>query len=78
MSQEKSSSTYTGIGFMQALALLFIGLKLGGVINWSWWWVLSPLWIPIVVFLCIFIVAMVFVLVVTICVSLWDRLGIGK
>lgn len=28
------------------LAILFIGLKLGGVIDWSWWWVLSPLWIP--------------------------------
>ncbi len=26
------------------LTILFIGLKLGGVITWSWWWVLSPLW----------------------------------
>ena len=33
------------IGFMGLLALLFIGLKLGGVIAWSWLWVLSPLWI---------------------------------
>lgn len=30
------------------LLLLFIGLKLTGHIAWSWWWVLSPLWIPIV------------------------------
>lgn len=36
-----------GIGFGGLLALLFIGLKLGGVITWSWWWVLAPLWIPI-------------------------------
>lgn len=28
------------------LLVLFIGLKLGGVIAWSWFWVLSPLWIP--------------------------------
>lgn len=28
-----------------ALQLLFIALKLTHVINWSWWWVLSPLWI---------------------------------
>ena len=28
------------------LGLLFIGLKLGGVINWPWVWVTSPLWIP--------------------------------
>lgn len=31
------------------LLVLFIGLKLGGVINWSWWWVLSPLWIGLVI-----------------------------
>jgi hypothetical protein len=37
-----------GIGFGGLLAVLFIGLKLGGVINWSWLWVLSPLWIPAV------------------------------
>lgn len=34
-----------GIGFSSLLAVLFIGLKLMGVINWSWWWVLSPIWI---------------------------------
>lgn len=35
--------------FMPALALLFIGLKLGGVIAWSWWWVLIPIWLPVIV-----------------------------
>ena len=35
-----------GIGFLGLLCILFIGLKLGEVINWSWLWVLSPLWIP--------------------------------
>lgn len=29
-----------------ALFLLFLGLKLGEVIDWSWWWVTSPLWLP--------------------------------
>lgn len=29
------------------LTVLFIGLKLTNYINWSWWWVLSPLWIPL-------------------------------
>lgn len=28
------------------LTVLFVGLKLGGVVDWSWWWVVSPLWIP--------------------------------
>jgi hypothetical protein len=44
---EKVQVGGNGIGFGSMLALLFIGLKLGGVINWSWWWILCPLWIPI-------------------------------
>lgn len=36
-----------GFGFAGMLTLLFIGLKLCSVIEWSWWWVLSPLWLPI-------------------------------
>lgn len=34
----------TALGF---LAVAFIVLKLCEVIDWSWWWVLSPLWIPL-------------------------------
>jgi hypothetical protein len=30
------------VGFLGLLTLLFIGLKLAGKIDWSWWWVLSP------------------------------------
>lgn len=30
------------VGVVDLLALLFIGLKLGGAIDWSWWWILSP------------------------------------
>ena len=41
-----SSSNSSGIGFLGLLALIFITLKLLGEITWSWWWVLSPLWIP--------------------------------
>ncbi len=39
MSNENNSG---GIGFGGLLQILFIGLKLGGVINWSWWLVLLP------------------------------------
>ena len=42
---KKSSSSSSGIGFTGMLTILFIGFKLAKVINWSWWWVLSPLWI---------------------------------
>lgn len=31
------------IGFLGLLTLLFVGCKLGGLITWSWWLVLSPL-----------------------------------
>jgi uncharacterized protein (DUF983 family) len=43
MSNNTSSSS--GIGFPGLLTVLFVGLKLTGYISWSWWWVLSPLWI---------------------------------
>lgn len=35
-----------GIGFLGALAIAFIVLRLVGVIGWSWWWVLAPVWMP--------------------------------
>lgn len=42
---DSSPSSSGGIGFCGLLTVLFIGLKLTNVIGWSWWWVLSPLWI---------------------------------
>ncbi len=48
MSKNNSSG---GIGFCGLLTILFIGLKLGNVIDWSWVWVLGPLWIPTAVIL---------------------------
>jgi hypothetical protein len=38
-----------GVAFPELLALLFIGLKLTGKIDWSWWWVLCPLFVVAVV-----------------------------
>ena len=35
-----------GIGFFGLLTIVFIVLKLTGFIDWSWWWVLAPFWIP--------------------------------
>ena len=39
-----SSSSSSGIGFSGLLTIVFIVLKLTGHINWSWVWVLAPLW----------------------------------
>lgn len=38
----------SGITFIDALTLIFIVLKLTGVIDWSWLWVLSPIWVTII------------------------------
>lgn len=45
----KSSSSPNGIGFTGLLTIVFITLKLLGVITWSWWWVLSPIWISLAI-----------------------------
>lgn len=34
-----------GLGIFDVLGIIFIVLKLGGIIDWSWIWVLSPFWI---------------------------------
>ena len=38
-----------GLALSEVLLVVFIVLKLLGVINWSWWWVLSPLWISLII-----------------------------
>lgn len=43
----KSSST--SISILDVLQIVFIVLKLCKVINWSWWWVLSPIWITTII-----------------------------
>lgn len=43
----KAEANANGIGFFGLLTVLFIGLKLTDYIDWSWWWVLAPVWMPI-------------------------------
>lgn len=42
---KSSNSQNSGIGFNGLLLIVFIVLKLSNIIKWSWWWVLSPIWI---------------------------------
>ena len=42
-----SSGASGGIGFVGLLTIVFIVLKLTGYIDWSWLWVLSPIWISL-------------------------------
>lgn len=59
---EKKQVNSGGVGFLGLLTLLFIGLKLTNYIAWSWWWVLSPVWIPLVLVLVIVIGYFIFAL----------------
>jgi membrane protein YdbS with pleckstrin-like domain len=34
------------VTFLGLLAIVFIALKLGGILTWSWWAILAPLWVP--------------------------------
>lgn len=52
-----NSSSSGGIGFCGLLTVLFIALKLTGYINWSWLWVVSPLWIKAVLVLILAVLA---------------------
>jgi hypothetical protein len=63
---ESSSKSSGGIGFAGMLTILFIGLKLTGYINWSWWWVLSPLWIS-------FSIAVIILTIIAIVAGFLDR-----
>lgn len=46
-----ANSESTSIGFCGLLTLVFVTLKLTAVIDWSWLWVLSPLWLPVILVL---------------------------
>ena len=48
-----------GASFTELLTLVFIVLKLTGVISWSWWWVLSPIWIGLGLAIAILLIVLV-------------------
>jgi len=59
MNDGKRTTVHGGVGFTGLLTIVFIVLKLLGVIQWSWVWVLSPIWIDAiltVVLLAVFII----------------------
>ena len=49
----------SGIGFFGLLTIVFIVLKLCKIIDWSWWWVLSPTLFSIIVFIVVLLIALV-------------------
>ena len=62
-SNEKTITVFGGIGFLDALFLVFLVLKLRNIIDWSWWWVTAPLWGQVVlVFALMIIILIVYVI----------------
>ena len=59
----KDKTTSRGVNFLELLFLLFLGLKLANLINWSWIWVFAPIWIPALGVLLFFGVAFVYLIV---------------
>ena len=57
MSEEKTTFNSS---LPTLLFIVFLILKLTGNIDWSWWWVTSPLWLPIAAALVIIVIALVF------------------
>ena len=56
-----NNNVNNGIGFCGVLTIAFIVLKLLGVINWSWLWVLSPIWISVLIAMIVLIVGILFI-----------------
>jgi len=56
---DNSSSSSAGIGVIGLLGVVFVTLKLTGVIDWSWWYVTMPFWGGLAVALLLFVIIFV-------------------
>lgn len=61
---ETTTVTSGGTGLGTILFVVFLVLKLTGVITWSWWWVTAPLWIPFALFLVILVIGLLVTVIV--------------
>ncbi len=66
MTEQKITSINSGI--LTILFVVFLTLKLTGNIDWSWWWVTSPLWLPLAI-----LFAIINVLLIAGVIMLWGR-----
>ena len=53
-----------GIGFCGTLTIVFIVLRLTDDIDWDWWWVLAPLWVPLANAMLVVVIAAIYYLIV--------------
>lgn len=50
----------SGLGLSSVLTIIFVVLKLVGVIDWSWWWVLAPTWISVILWLICVVILVIY------------------
>ena len=68
-----SDTSSGGIGFVGLLTILFIGLKLTNYVDWSWWWVLSPIWISIALVIAIVVIVIIIIAIFTLISTMWSH-----
>jgi hypothetical protein len=56
-----NSSSSGGVSVCGLMGVMFIGLRIAGVISWPWVWVLAPFWAPLAVAIVILLVAAIII-----------------
>lgn len=59
VSVNQSTSVRGGVGFIGMLTIAFVVLKLCNVIQWSWLWVLAPLWISFLLTIIVLVIILI-------------------
>ncbi|MGV0919751.1 hypothetical protein ACTS94_05090 [Empedobacter falsenii] len=69
-----NNTSSEGIGFTGVLTIVFVVLKLTHTIDWSWWWVLAPIWIP----LGIFLIGLIIFIIIQVTAAVYARRKLKK
>lgn len=78
MNRESGASAGGGITLSGLVFIVFLVLKLCNVINWSWWWVTAPLWIPVALVAAIFIIVVLYYCIKTLVIYIMGRVLANK
>lgn len=62
MSKNSNGTVGCGLGLSSILLVVFIVLKLCKIITWSWVWVLSPLWISLIIWGIILLIIIIYIM----------------
>lgn len=69
----ESGASAGGITLSGLVFIVFLVLKLCNIINWSWWWVTAPLWIPVALAVAIFVIVVLYYCIKVLVVYIIDR-----